>query len=117
MSSPKSSSGGGGTAEEAGLPLECPVSFLASSFMRHTLATSGQRVGTLILYLADVEEGGATYLPTLDMAVHPRRGMALWFDYCDNGKTDPRSLHGGTPIIRGEKWIATKWFRERPFRG
>ena len=26
-----------------------------------------------------------------------------------------RSLHGGAPVIAGEKWIATKWLRERRF--
>ncbi|HEX7324459.1 MAG TPA: 2OG-Fe(II) oxygenase [Rhodanobacteraceae bacterium] len=88
-----------------------------TDFERRTLAVSGQRVGTLILYLSDVDEGGATYLPTLDVAVHPRLGMALWLDYLSAGKVDPRSLHGGTPILRGEKWIATKWFRERAYRG
>lgn len=24
---------------------------------------------------------------------------------------DPAALHGGCPVIKGEKWIATKWFR------
>jgi prolyl 4-hydroxylase len=25
-------------------------------------------------------------------------------------------LHAGLPVRRGEKWIATKWLRERPYR-
>jgi prolyl 4-hydroxylase len=25
------------------------------------------------------------------------------------------TLHGGDPVLRGEKWIATKWLREREF--
>ena len=29
---------------------------------------------------------------------------------------DTSSLHGGLPVVRGEKWIATKWLRERPLR-
>jgi prolyl 4-hydroxylase len=29
---------------------------------------------------------------------------------------DTSSLHAGLPVIRGEKWIATKWLRERPYR-
>jgi prolyl 4-hydroxylase len=32
-------------------------------------------------------------------------------------RPDPstRTLHGGAPVLAGEKWIATKWLRERRF--
>jgi prolyl 4-hydroxylase len=26
-----------------------------------------------------------------------------------------RSLHGGAPVVEGEKWVATKWVREGRF--
>ena len=26
-----------------------------------------------------------------------------------NGTTDPTSLHGSCPTLKGEKWSATKW--------
>jgi prolyl 4-hydroxylase len=29
---------------------------------------------------------------------------------------DTLTLHGGTPVAEGEKWIATRWMRERPYR-
>lgn len=75
----------------------------------------GNRVGTMLLYLSDVERGGSTYFPKLDLAVHPRRGQALWFRYLHDGLLDERSQHAGMPILAGEKWLATKWFRERAF--
>ena len=25
------------------------------------------------------------------------------------------SLHGGCPVIKGDKWVATKWLRDLPF--
>lgn len=75
----------------------------------------GNRVGTLIFYLSDVEAGGATYFPQLDLAVHAHRGTALWFAYLRDGLLDTRSQHAGMPVIRGEKWIATKWLRARPY--
>jgi prolyl 4-hydroxylase len=28
---------------------------------------------------------------------------------------DTRTLHGGAPVLSGEKWVATKWLRERVF--
>jgi prolyl 4-hydroxylase len=27
-----------------------------------------------------------------------------------------RTLHAGLPVVEGEKWVATKWLREREFR-
>jgi hypothetical protein len=26
-------------------------------------------------------------------------------------------LHSGEPVIEGEKWILTKWFRSKPIHG
>lgn len=76
----------------------------------------GQRVATLIMYLNDVESGGETIFPELDFAVAPRKGGAVFFSYCDDaGKLDRLTLHGGAPVIRGEKWIATKWVRQKTY--
>jgi len=82
------------------------------------LAQGGQRVSTLIMYLADVEAGGETIFPRIDFSYVPRKGQALYFEYtAADGSLDPLSLHGGAPVKRGEKWILTKWMRERRFAG
>ena len=82
------------------------------------LTQGGQRIATLIMYLNDVEAGGSTVFPEVGIDVLPRRGNAVYFAYCaENGVLDPRSLHGGSPVGVGEKWIATKWFRERDYVG
>lgn len=76
----------------------------------------GNRIGTLIMYLNDVDEGGATYFPQLKLAIHPKKGSAIWFGYLkDDGILDMRTEHAGLPVIAGDKWIATKWIRERDF--
>ena len=76
----------------------------------------GQRVATLIMYLNEVEAGGATIFPEIDFSVAPRKGGAVFFAYCDNaGQLDRLTLHGGAPVERGEKWIATKWVRQREY--
>ncbi|MDO4682218.1 MAG: 2OG-Fe(II) oxygenase [Lautropia sp.] len=76
----------------------------------------GQRIATLVMYLNDVEEGGDTHFPELDLSVKPIRGSAVYFEYQnDEGELDVRCLHAGMPVIRGEKWIMTKWLRERPY--
>jgi prolyl 4-hydroxylase len=82
------------------------------------LKHGGQRIATLIMYLNDVEAGGSTVFPEAGIDVLPRRGHAVYFAYCtEQGELDRRSLHGGSPVAAGEKWIATKWFRQRAYGG
>ena len=81
------------------------------------LAVGGQRVATVVLYLNDVEEGGETTFPDIEMSVSARRGCAVYFEYFNQGQScDTRCLHAGAPVIRGEKWVATKWVRQFPYR-
>jgi prolyl 4-hydroxylase len=83
---------------------------------RASLARSGQRVSTLITYLNEVESGGETSFPELGLSVLPVRGNAVYFEYAnDAGQVDHRSLHAGNRVLSGEKWVATKWMRERRF--
>ena len=78
------------------------------------LKRGGQRVGTLIMYLGEPEKGGGTSFPEVHLEVAPKRGNAVFFSY-ERAHPSTRSLHGGTPVLAGEKWIATKWLRERRF--
>ncbi|KAL8554679.1 hypothetical protein ACS0TY_002751 [Phlomoides rotata] len=86
-----------------------------------------QRVASFLLYLSDVEEGGETMFPfenganmntgydyegCIGLKVRPRRGDSLLFySLFPNGTIDPTSLHGSCPVVKGEKWVATKWIR------
>jgi prolyl 4-hydroxylase len=68
------------------------------------------------MYLNDVEQGGETIFPSIHLSVTPKKGSAVYFEYCnDLGQVDSMSLHGGVPVIAGEKWIATKWMRQRRY--
>jgi prolyl 4-hydroxylase len=81
-----------------------------------SVARSGQRVSTLLAYLTDVEAGGETVFPRAGLSVQPRRGHAIYFESCNSrGQLDPQSLHAGRPVERGEKWVITKWMRQRRF--
>ena len=83
---------------------------------RDSIARSGQRVSTLVTYLDDVPAGGQTIFPALGIATSPLRGNAVYFEYADNaGRVDARSLHASAPVTEGEKWVVTKWMRQRRF--
>ncbi len=78
------------------------------------LKRGGQRVATIIMYLHEPEKGGGTVFPDVKLEVAPKRGNAVFFSY-NRAHPASKSLHGGAPVIAGEKWIATKWLREGKF--
>jgi ubiquinone/menaquinone biosynthesis C-methylase UbiE len=81
------------------------------------LRSGGQRRVTMIIYLRCPQAGGETIFPKANLKVVPKKGSALLFYNCTaDGKEDPRSLHGGTPVLKGHKWIATKWLRAGPYQ-
>ena len=79
------------------------------------LKRGGQRVGTVVMYLSEPERGGGTVFPDVHLEVAPKRGNAVFFSY-ERAHPATRTLHGGAPVVAGEKWIATKWLREGEFR-
>ncbi|WP_457337532.1 2OG-Fe(II) oxygenase [Rhizobacter sp. P5_C2] len=78
------------------------------------LKRGGQRVGTLVVYLNSPKRGGATTFPDVHLEVAPVKGNAVFFSY-DRPHPMTRTLHGGAPVLEGEKWVATKWMREGKF--
>lgn len=78
------------------------------------LRRGGQRLGTLVLYLNTPEEGGATVFPDAGLTVHALQGHAVFFSY-DRPSASTGTLHGGAPVLKGEKWVATKWLRQAQF--
>ena len=82
---------------------------------RELMQDGGQRTASAITYLTVPRVGGGTSFPRLDITVPPVAGGTLWFRNClNNGQIDERSLHAGDTVVEGEKWVVTKWFREKP---
>jgi len=83
------------------------------SYWAEMKKTGGQRTWTAMIYLNDVEEGGATWFPQAGLKVGPRRGLMLaWNNMNPDGSPNTLTLHEGMPVVKGVKYIITKWFRE-----
>lgn len=74
----------------------------------------GQRIATVVMYLNEPARGGGTTFPDVGLEVAPVRGNAVFFAY-PRPHPGTMTLHGGASVIEGEKWVATKWLRERVF--
>jgi len=76
---------------------------------------AGGRVATLLLYCRAPARGGATTFANARVAVAPRAGDAVFFSYLDaaSGRMDVgHTLHSGCPVVEGDKWVLTLWFRK-----
>jgi prolyl 4-hydroxylase len=74
----------------------------------------GQRVASLVIYLNTPPRGGSTVFPDVPIEVRAVQGNAVFFAY-ETAAASSRTLHGGAPVIEGEKWAAVKWFRQGRF--
>lgn len=79
-------------------------------------ATPNQRIMTMIIYLNDGYAGGETAFEANGIQLAGRVGdVALFSNVLPDGRPDPASRHAGQPVVRGEKWIATRWIRANPY--
>lgn len=79
----------------------------------------GVRMLTLFLYLNDVEDGGGTRFPFLDITVQPKKGSALlWPSTLDEDpeEKDKRTEHEALPVVKGIKYGANAWIHTRNYR-
>jgi prolyl 4-hydroxylase len=85
-----------------------------AAFFQREIPMGGQRSWTAMIYLNDVEAGGATDFPHIGVNVVPRQGMLLaWNNARRDGTPNTYTLHAAQPVERGVKYVITKWYRTR----
>ena len=74
----------------------------------------GQRSITAMAYLNSVDEGGNTDFPRLGFGVEPRPGtLLIWNNADPEGVPNPFTIHAGSPVVKGVKYVITKWYRAK----
>ncbi|KAJ8611946.1 hypothetical protein CTAYLR_004382 [Chrysophaeum taylorii] len=101
------------TPKEGGLPDEyrphCDGSCDGSPHLH------GGRVATLLLYCATADEGGATTFTNARTVATPEPRDAVFFSYLNKDTNEMATevvQHSGCPVLSGEKWVATLWYRK-----
>ncbi|KPJ11197.1 Prolyl 4-hydroxylase subunit alpha-2 [Papilio machaon] len=76
-------------------------------------AAFDRRLATVIFYMSDVAQGGATVFLELGLSVLPVKNAALfWMNLHPSGEVDIAMRHAGCPVLRGSKWICNKWIHQ-----
>lgn len=107
-----------GTQVKDGEPLQVLRYRPGQQYKPHFDAIDGadnQRILTFLVYLNEDYADGETLFEANGLKVKGRKGDGLLFRNADaTGKPDPRSRHAGLPVTEGEKFLASRWIRERP---
>ena len=85
--------------------------FDPESYKNHCMS-SGNRTNTFMLYLNEGMIGGETNFPQLGIKIAPKTGKAVTWKNLINGEKQPNTLHEGSSVIEGKKYIITSWWRE-----
>lgn len=86
------------------------------SYYEAATREGGQRTWTAMLFLNEPEAGGHTNFTKADVSIRPRGGnLLVWNNLTSEGEINERSMHQGSPVVAGQKYVVTKWYRERPW--
>lgn len=79
-------------------------------------SVAGQRTWTFMIYLNEVDAGGATRFKAVKKTFQPETGKLLcWNNRRPDLRENPNTLHHGMKVGKGLKYVLTKWYREKPW--
>ncbi|KAL0831411.1 hypothetical protein ABMA28_002223 [Loxostege sticticalis] len=71
---------------------------------------NGNRIATVLFYMSEVTQGGATVFPKIGLSLFPIKGAAaFWLNLHPSGEGDLATRHAACPVLRGSKWVSNKW--------
>ncbi|CAH2076657.1 unnamed protein product, partial [Iphiclides podalirius] len=74
---------------------------------------NGNRIATVLFYMSEVAQGGATVFTELGLSVFPVKNSALfWLNLHPSGEGDISTRHAACPVLRGSKWVSNKWIHQ-----
>lgn len=93
-----------------------PLCTLTKEECAEVNGTSGPRFATFLVYLNDVDEGGDTCFTKINKCIKPKKGKAVLFYSTDHDEElIHNSMHTGSPVTKGDKWVCNKWIHHRKF--
>lgn len=105
-----------GQKYEIGQQFKIHTDYFDSVVLKNNPSIRGQRTWTFMIYLNDMAEdaGGYTSFPYAYIATKPKAGTAIiWNNLTSDKNENIYSSHCGMPIIKGEKYILTQWFKDQ----
>lgn len=92
----------------------CDWFFTEAEYWPREADRGGQRSWTAMVYLNTVEGGGSTDFTELGLSIEPKPGAILMWNNADiDGVPNRWTIHSGTQVTAGVKYIITKWYRTR----
>ncbi|AWW74260.1 2OG-Fe(II) oxygenase [Erythrobacter sp. KY5] len=91
--------------------------YTSENYWKDERQRGGQRSWTTMAFLNDVEEGGETHFTHIGIKIEPKPGVLLiWNNALPDGTPNEDTMHAGTPVVKGAKYIITKWYRTRKWK-
>ena len=88
--------------------------YTTEKYWQHERKRGGQRSWTTMAFLNEVEEGGETHFTHIGIKIEPKPGVLLiWNNALEDGSPNLDMMHAGTPVLKGTKYVITKWYRTR----